>query len=69
MDLLTGYARSLGKLPDRYWYQLNGQSAQENWMEQRQTIYERLTAQEDEEIIIMSKNLKTALDDILKDWK
>lgn len=30
MNFMTHYARSLGKLPDRYWYQLNGKSAQEN---------------------------------------
>lgn len=49
------YARSLGKVPDRYWYQLNGQAAGKNWMEQRGAIYERLTeplADEDELTII-----------------
>lgn len=48
-------ARSLGKVPDRYWYQLNGQSAQQNFQAQRGAIYERLTepfADEDELTII-----------------
>lgn len=46
MDLMTQYARDCGKLPNRYWYQLNGQTVQQNFMEQRQRIYERLTEAE-----------------------
>lgn len=48
---MTQYARSCGKLPNRYWYQLNGQSAQQNWMEQRQESLDAVTEQEDAEII------------------
>lgn len=47
----TIYARSSGKLPDRYWYQLNGKAAQENYMEQRRDIYEALADQEDEGLL------------------
>lgn len=45
------YARSLGKVPDRYWYQLNSKTAQENYMEQRRDIYEALADQEDEGLL------------------
>ena len=36
------YARRRGLVPDWVWYQINGQSAQENWMEQRTQMLERL---------------------------
>ena len=29
------YARAKGQVPDRYWYALNGKSAEENYMEQK----------------------------------
>ena len=32
------FARKNGWVPDWAWYQLNGQSAQENWIEQREKI-------------------------------
>ena len=35
MELFTKLAYERGMLPDRYWYQLNGKSAQENYIEQR----------------------------------
>lgn len=34
MDQTTLLARQLGKSPNRFWYQLNGRSAQENYAEQ-----------------------------------
>lgn len=46
-------ARSLGKLPDRYWYQLNGKTAQTNYAEQRRTICEALDDQEDEAVVFV----------------
>ena len=33
------YAHRSGLMPDWAWYQLNGASAQENWIEQREKIY------------------------------
>ena len=36
------FYRKHGMIPTRYWYQLNGQSAVENWTEQRKTMYERI---------------------------
>jgi hypothetical protein len=36
------YARRRGMVPDWAWYQLNGKSAQENWIEQRTQMLERL---------------------------
>lgn len=35
MTQTMNYARQRGWLPDWAWYQLNGKSAQENWLEQR----------------------------------
>lgn len=52
MDFLE-YARSTGKLPDRYWYQLNGKTAYENFAEQRREIYTQLADQEDEELVFV----------------
>ena len=52
---MTNLYRSRGMIPDRYWYQLNGQSAQANWLEQRKEMYARIQEQKDggqaEEII------------------
>ena len=45
----TKYSRQRGMLPDWAWYQLNGQSAEENLIEQRRKIYERFAEQEDGE--------------------
>ena len=35
-------ARRRGLVPDWVWYQINGKSAQENWMEQRQKMLDNL---------------------------
>ena len=35
-------ARSRGLVPDWAWYQINGKSAQENWVEQRAYLAERI---------------------------
>ena len=52
---MTNLYRSRGMIPDRYWYQLNGQSAQANWLEQREAMYASIQEREDggqaEEII------------------
>ena len=50
MDLTTNLSYQNGTLPDRYWYQLNGKSATENYIEQK-------TAEPDdeEEVIIKSE--------------
>ena len=45
---MTNLYRSRGMIPNRYWYQLNGQSAQANWLEQREAIYSRIQEQEEE---------------------
>ena len=54
IDMINLY-RSRGMIPDRYWYQLNGQSAQANWLEQRKEMYASIQEQDDggqaEEII------------------
>ena len=34
------YARQRGWMPDWAWYQLNGKSAQENWLEQRKGFFD-----------------------------
>ena len=50
MDLITKLSYKQGKLPDKYWYQLNGRSATENYIEQRFK-----TLDEEEEVIIRSE--------------
>jgi len=47
-------------IPNRYWYQLNGQSAQANWLEQREAIYSRIQEQEEEVVpqIIFTSEVK-----------
>ena len=44
---MTNLYRSRGMIPNRYWYQLNGQSAQVNWLEQREEIYASIQERED----------------------
>jgi hypothetical protein len=41
------YARRRGMVPDWAWYQINGKSAQENWMEQREKMFDTFANQED----------------------
>ena len=50
MDMSTQLSRQRGSLPDKYWYQLNGQSAAENYAEQKQA-----EDTEDETVIITSE--------------
>ena len=40
------YARRRGLVPDWVWYQINGQSVQENWIEQQEKMRERLADQQ-----------------------
>lgn len=47
-DKSTLLSRARGTLPDKFWYQLNGKSAQENFMEQRAKLYEELSDEEDD---------------------
>ena len=48
-DKTTLLSRQRGTLPDRYWYQLNGKSAQENYMEQKANMYERFAEDNDDD--------------------
>ena len=50
MDISTIFAYQQGMLPDRYWYQLNGRSATENYIEQRLELRD-----DEEEVIIRSE--------------
>ena len=47
-DQNTLLSRQRGTLPDKFWYQLNGKSAQENFMEQRAKLYEELADEDDD---------------------
>lgn len=49
MDKTTEYARACGKCPDRFWAQLNGKSAKENFAEQRERFYADLLDQDDDD--------------------
>ena len=46
MTYFMKYARRRGMVPDWAWYQLNGKSAQENWIEQHDKFLDFLTADE-----------------------
>lgn len=48
-DQNTLLSRQRGTLPDKFWYQLNGKSAQENYMEQKAKMYERLAEENDDD--------------------
>lgn len=52
MDISTKLAYQQGVLPDRYWYQLNGRSATENYIEQR------FEEQDDEEEVVIRSEVK-----------
>ena len=77
MDLLEYYHRT-GKCPDRYYNQLNGKTADENYqaiLARRQEYYRELLAQErlDKEIEKQveeqhEKAVASALDDIFKNF-
>ena len=56
-DQSTLLSRQRGTLPDKFWYQLNGKSAEENYMEQKAKMYESFAEQDDgdEEIFITSE--------------
>ena len=57
-DQGTLLSRQRGTLPDKYWYQLNGRSAQENYIEQKENMYADLTEEPDEFHIISEVKLK-----------
>ena len=48
-NYITLLSRQRGMLPDRYWYQLNGKFAAENYVDQKQA------AEDSEELIITSE--------------
>lgn len=50
MDYTTYLSYQQGTLPSRYWYQLNGRSAAENYMEQRMAQMD-----DGEEVIVRSE--------------
>ena len=47
---LLAYYRSRGYVPDRYWYQLNGQDMMQNWREQHEAIYARFLKKKEEAV-------------------
>ena len=46
-DQTTLLAREHGMLPDIFWYQLNGKSAEENWREQYNKHVQSLSTADD----------------------
>ena len=60
MKNYINYARKNGWVPDWAWYQLNGKSATENYMEQREKMYEKLQEAEEQPLpyIIFTKEVK-----------
>lgn len=57
-DQNTLLSRQRGTLPDRFWYQLNGGSAQENYQEQKEKMCADLTENDDEFYIVSEVKLK-----------
>ena len=43
--------RSQGKIPDIFYYQLNGKSATENYMEQKQNFFDSLEDSEEADTV------------------
>ena len=60
MKNYINYARKNGWVPDWAWYQLNGKSATENYIEQREKMYEKLQEAEEQPLpyIIFTKEVK-----------
>ena len=54
-DQTTLLSRGRGTLPDRYWNQLNGKSAMENWKEQREQILSELEEDDSDSFRIVSE--------------
>ena len=54
-DQTTLLSRERGTLPDRYWNQLNGKSAMENWKEQREQILSELEEEDSDSFRIVSE--------------
>lgn len=54
-DQTTLLSRERGTLPDRYWNQLNGKSAMENWKEQREQILSELEEDDSDSFRIVSQ--------------
>ena len=48
---LLNFNRSQGKVPDWAWYQMNGKSATENYIEQRNNLYKSLQDSEEPETV------------------
>ena len=48
---LLNFNRSQGKVPDIFYYQLNGKSATENYMEQKQNFLDSLEDSEDADTV------------------
>ena len=57
-DQSTMLSRQRGTLPDLFWYQLNGRSAQENYIDQKENMYADLTEEPDEFRIVSEVKLK-----------
>ena len=51
----TELSRKQGKLPDRYWYQFNNQSPLQNYLEQKEKIYESLQEEDTTALKITSE--------------
>jgi hypothetical protein len=57
-DKSTLLSRDRGSLPDKFWYQLNRKSAQENYQEQKEKMYSDLREEDDELQIVSEVKLK-----------
>lgn len=68
---MLDYYHSIGKIPDRYYYQLNNKSAEENYREQynkRFRIYKGKSSLEDFVMGLLRATLETTLHELLDDF-
>ena len=52
------FYRLQGELPDRFWYQLNGKTPQENYDEQKANMLSRLNAENDNVELVIRTEVK-----------
>ena len=69
MDKSTEWARKNGMCPDIFYYQLNGKSATDNYINQKKKFMEKLNQKEEIKIDEkeLEKAIEKALNEILKD--
>lgn len=66
------FYKKLGKLPGRYWYQMNDKSAAENLQEQRQLLIDKYVLSKEEKEQIeqqLQETVEKAIENIFSDFQ